>query len=203
VPGAQLGAQVGVVLELAVLEERALHPADQPLDGALLVAAARGAHLDANAQVDDGLGEGGVELLDLAALAALLDDGPRAVEDGHQGQSAEGDEVAREAAHDRLDALVVDERDRNEARVLEPRGEEVNALPASVDEGDVDVPEVVLRELAGQPLEAHDGSHARRAQSSDQRVERGLVPRVARLRRATKQLLRRQRGRLCEHARCR
>ena len=131
--------QVELVLELAVLEERALHPAHEPLDGALLVAAARRAHLHADAEVDDGLGEGGVELLDVATLAALLYDRLRAIEDGEQRQAAEGDEVAGEAAHDRLDVLVLDDCDGDEARVLQPRGEEVDALLATVDERDVDV----------------------------------------------------------------
>jgi hypothetical protein len=147
------------VVKLKSASKPFLHGAMRDRDGQLRLAAPRlaledhrvslgdeVAHLDADAEVDDGLGEGGVELLDLASLAALLDDGPGAVEDGHQGQPAEGDEVAGEAAHahDRLDALVVDERDRDEARLLDPRPEEVNALPAPVDEGDVDVSEVVL-----------------------------------------------------------
>ncbi|GAC1546339.1 MAG: hypothetical protein NVS3B10_10310 [Polyangiales bacterium] len=50
-----------VVLELARLEERALHPADEPLDAPLLPAAARRAHLDADADVDDRLGERRIE----------------------------------------------------------------------------------------------------------------------------------------------
>lgn len=90
------------------------------------------------------------------------------------------------------DALVVDEGDRNEARVLESRREEVDSLLASVDERHIDVAEVMLRELTGKPLEANHRCRARRPQGGDDRVERALVPRVSSLLRATKQLLRRQ-----------
>jgi hypothetical protein len=62
VPRGELRQEIDVVLEFAVLEERALHPADESLDGALLVSAARRAHLDADAEVDDRLREGGVAL---------------------------------------------------------------------------------------------------------------------------------------------
>ncbi len=175
-----------------MLEERALHPADESLNGALLIAAARCAHLDADAEVDDRLSEGGVVLLDVAPYAGLLDDRPGAIEDRHQRQSTEGDEVAREIAHDCLDALVVDERDRDEAGVLQSRREEVNAPLAAVDERDVHVPEVVLRELTGQPLEANHGHRAWRSRAGDERIERALVPRVSGLGRATQKLLRRQ-----------
>src|SRR5207237_839642 len=121
---------------------------DESLDGALLIAAARRAHLDTDADVDDGLRERGVPRLDVAALAALLHDRLRPIEDCEERQPAECDEVPREAADDGLGALVVDERHRDEAGELEARGEEVHALRAPVDKADVDVAEVVLREFA-------------------------------------------------------
>lgn len=114
-PGVELIAEIGFVLELAVFEEGAFDPADEPLDGAFLIAAARRAHLDAATDVDDGLREGGIPRLDVATFSALLYDGLRSIENREERQSAEGDEVTREAADDRLGALVFDERDRDEA----------------------------------------------------------------------------------------
>ena len=82
--GRELIAEVGFVLEIAVLEERAFHPADEALDRALLVATSRRAHLDADADVDDGLRERGIPCLDLAPFASLRDDGLRPIEDGEE-----------------------------------------------------------------------------------------------------------------------
>ena len=126
------------------MKNEPLTEADQTLDRSLLPAAPRRAHLDAHADVDDGVRERRIERLDIASFAALLHDGARAIEDGHQRQTAERDEVPRETAHDRLDALVVDDRDGDESRVLQSRSKEVNALLATVDEAHVDVSEVVL-----------------------------------------------------------
>jgi hypothetical protein len=191
VPRCELRSKVDLILELAVLEERALHPADQALDGPLLVTAARRAHLDADAEIHDRLGEGGVELLDLTPLAALLDDRPGAVEHRHERQATEGHEVAGQTAHDRLDTLVVDERDGHEARVLQSRREEVHALPLAVHERHVGMAEVVLRELARQSLEANHGCGARRPHRGHEPIESALAARVACLGRATQELLRR------------
>jgi hypothetical protein len=74
VPICKLSSKVLLVDELAVFEERALHPADQTLDGALLLAAPRRAHLDADPDVDNGLREHRVELFDRAPLACRLHD---------------------------------------------------------------------------------------------------------------------------------
>src|SRR5688572_3250544 len=111
VPSRELRLEILHVLKLAVLEERALHPADESLDGSLLVAASGRAHLDADADVDDGLSEGRVELFDVTASPRLLHDGARPIEDRHQRQAAERHEVSRETANDRLDALVFNEGD--------------------------------------------------------------------------------------------
>src|SRR5262249_30190967 len=83
VPRGELRGEIDVVLKFAVLEEGTLHPADEPLYGPFLIPAARRTHLDANAEVDDGLRERRVELVDVAAPATLLHDRAWTVEDGH------------------------------------------------------------------------------------------------------------------------
>src|SRR5207244_3084501 len=81
-----------------------------------------------------------------------------------------------------------------EARKLQARGEEVDALYRAVPESHVDLAEVVLRELAGETVEEHDGWRVPRSQRRDDGVERRLLTGVTLiLLSATKQLLRRNR----------
>ncbi|MEZ4226684.1 MAG: hypothetical protein R3B13_37395 [Polyangiaceae bacterium] len=60
-----------------------------------------------------------VELLDVAPLATLLHDRFRSIEHRHEWQSAEGDEVTREATQNGFHTLIIDERDLREPRVLQ------------------------------------------------------------------------------------
>jgi hypothetical protein len=77
----------------------------------------------------------------------------------------------------------------------------VHALLGAIDEGHLDLAEVVLRELTGQPLEAHDGALFRGALGGDERVERGLAAGVALELGAPEQLERHQLGLLLQHRR--
>ncbi len=67
---------------------------------------------------------------------------------------------------------------------------------AAVGERDIDLAEVVLRELAGQPLEAHLDGDARGAHRGDEFVQRALPARVAGQAGAPQDLDREQRRRL-------
>lgn len=162
------------------------------LDRALLIAAARRAHLHADTQLHHHFGERRVEALDLATHAALLHDRARTIERRQQRLAAKRDEVIDQRPHERLDALVLHQRHGDEARVLEPRREEVNALLAAVDVAHVHVAEVVLRELARKPFEPNHRRRARRAGRSYQRVEGALGAVVASSDRSTEQLPRRR-----------
>ena len=184
-PGLELRPEIDLVLELAVLEEGALYPAHEALHRALLIAAPGSAHLNTDANVDDRLREDLIELLDVPPLAALLHDRLRTIEYSHERQAAERNEVTSNATQDRLDSLVFNEGDAREPRVLQTGREEVHALLPTVDEPYVNVPEVVLRKLAGEPFESHHGRRARRPEPRDQRVERGLLSRVLGLLRPT------------------
>src|SRR6266849_460604 len=61
-----------------------------------------------------------------------------------------------------------------------PRSEEVDALLGPVDEPDVDLAEVVLREFPGQPLEADHRFRFLLAHRADQLVERALATGIPR-----------------------
>lgn len=88
-------------------------------------------------------------------------------------------EVSREISDDRLDVFVFDDRDGNEARILQTRREEMHAPLSTIDERDVDVPEVVLRELTRQALEANDGRRTWWTNPRDERVKSSLASRAA------------------------
>jgi hypothetical protein len=99
VPLGELARQVLVVEEAALLEEGALHPADEILHRALLLRAVRPAQLDAQAQVQRHTGEGGIPLGDHAVLAPRERDGLGPVEDGDERQAAPGREVVHHGPH--------------------------------------------------------------------------------------------------------
>ena len=60
-----------------------------------------------------------------------------------------------QGADQSLHLLVRHQVDLHPPRPLQSRGKEVNLADAPVEEGHVDLSEVVLRKLPGQPLEAH------------------------------------------------
>ena len=105
VPLGELTAQVLLVEEAALLEEGALDPADQILDGALLPRAIRPAHLDAEPQVEDDPGEGRIPLGDHAVAPPGERHGLRSIEHRQQRHPTDGGEVIDERAHQRLDPL--------------------------------------------------------------------------------------------------
>jgi hypothetical protein len=57
-----------------------------------------------------------------------------------------------------LDLLVGHQADLGPGRVLEPGGEEVDPLHPAAQEADLQVPQVVLRELARPAFETHEGA---------------------------------------------
>jgi hypothetical protein len=102
--------QVFSVDEAPLLEERPLYPADEILDGALLLWAVGPAELDVGAEGQHDVGERRVPLGHLTLSVPLDGDGLRAVEDEEEWDTAEGIEVIDKRAHQRLDTLVLDER---------------------------------------------------------------------------------------------
>ena len=144
VPVGELPGEVLVVEKAALLEEGPFHPADQVLDGALLLGAVRPAQLDAEPQVERDAGEGRVPLGDSALSVPLEGDRLGPVEDGQERDPTHRGEVIDERADERLDALVGDQRHLHPARVLQPRSEEVHAATRPIEVTDVDLAEVVL-----------------------------------------------------------
>jgi hypothetical protein len=147
----QVVLQVG---EAAGAEEALLHPADQVLHRAFLLRAPGCAQLDGEAVIDGHLRQRRVPPRP-AVLVAPQDHRLRIVEDHPQRDAARVLETGEQGAHQRLDALVGNDHHPHPARVLEPVGREVDALPAPVQQPHVGDAEVELRELAGHALEAH------------------------------------------------
>jgi hypothetical protein len=171
--------QVGFVDEASLFEERALDPADEILDRALLLRAVRPAQLDAHAQVERHASEGRVPLGDDAVLGPLERDRLGPIEDRDQRDTSPRSEVVDHRTHERLDLFVLDQTHLHPARILETRGEEVHALKTTVEVAHVNMPEVMLRELASESLEANDGTRPLGTQLLDELVERALAAGVA------------------------
>ncbi|MGQ0648439.1 MAG: hypothetical protein ACT4P7_12810 [Gemmatimonadaceae bacterium] len=188
VPGAQLGLEILLVQEAALLEEAALDPADQVLDGALLLRRMRPAHLDAEAQVEHHPGEGRIPLRDLAILSPVEGDCLGAIKHGEQRNPAHGGEVIDERPGERLHLLVGNEGHLDPPRILEARRKEVDPPTRPVEEADEDTAEVVLREFPGQSFEAHHRAWRRRADRAHHLVKRTLRAPVAGELRPTEEL---------------
>ena len=154
-PLGELRQEIVQVGETALLEERALDPADEVFHRTLLVRPVRPADLGGEAELQGGVGEGRVPLGDLASLLPVQRHGLGPVEDRTQRHAAEADEVVGQGADQGLHRLVGDQGHLDPARPLEARGEEVDPAGRAVEEGHVHLPEVVLGELPGQALEAH------------------------------------------------
>src|SRR5207249_6792050 len=88
-------------------------------------------------------------------------------------------EVVDKHADERLHLLVRNDRHFRPARVLQPGGEEVDALLGPVQKAHLDFAEVVLRKLPGRSLEARHQPGWLRTYRVDQLVERALAARVA------------------------
>ena len=178
-PLGELRSQIRIVQKAALLEEGALHPADQILHGALLLRTRRPAHLNAESEIERDAGKERIPLCDLAIARPLHRDRSRSIEDRQQRNAAEAREVIHHRPHERFRALVRHDRHFDPPRVLQARGEEVHPSPRAVEKADVDLTEVVLGEFAGQALKPDQGPHGRRSDRCDQLVERRLPARVA------------------------
>lgn len=94
-----------------------------------------------------------------------------------------------EAADDRLRRLVGGDGDLGPPAPLETAGKKVHALLGAVKKADVGLPEVVLAELAGQPLETDERTDRLvRALLGNHLVEGGLPAVVASFSSSSKQL---------------
>lgn len=197
VPGGKLRDEIRVVVEAAHLEEAALDEAHEVLDRALLLPAAGRAQLNAEAVVKRHLPERLVPH-DARAFPAQRH-GLRIVEHGHQHDAAEAGKAGEQAAHQRLDAFVRDQSHVHPARVLEPRGEEVDPFLAPVEIAHLDLAKVVLREFPRHALEAHQWGDGPRTQGAHRLVQRRLRSRVAQPPQAMQDLDGRQLGLTREH----
>src|SRR5881394_539843 len=141
-----------MVDEAPLLEETALHPANEVFDRTLLSRGMGPANLNPQAEIEHDAGKNGVPLGHHSVLPPLERNGLCPIEHGEQRDAAHRDEVIDERPSERLHLLVRNDRDLDPSRVLEARGEEVNSFLHAVEKLDDDLAKVVLCELAGQPL---------------------------------------------------
>jgi hypothetical protein len=153
-----------------------------------LVAAPGPAQLDGHAELEHDLREGRVPLQHLAVRPPGQRDRRRPIEHRRQRHPTHCREMPHERPRQRLDPLVRYQRDLRPARVLQARREEAHQLHAATEEADLHLPEVVLRELARDPLEAHERLHRARPSGGDQVVQSALAAAVPFQARATQNL---------------
>jgi hypothetical protein len=163
--GRELALEVGPIVEAAAREEAPLHPAHELLDGAFLLGRPRPAQFRSEAIVEGDLAEDGVPD-DQGALPSLHDR-LGIVPDRDQGDALEGLEAAEQGAHHGFLLLIRHHAHVDGATPLQAAGEEMDPPGAAVDVADIALAEVVLTELARDPLEAHDGYRRHRSQPSD------------------------------------
>ena len=127
---------------------------------------------DAEPQIQDHARNDGIPLGDVAILAPGERDGFWPVKHGEQRNAPQRREVRHQCARERLDLFIRDDRHLDPPRVLQARRKEMHAPLGAVEKADKDLPEVMLRELARHPLEAHDGPRRRRPHRAHQGVQR-------------------------------
>jgi len=132
-------------------------------------------HIDADAELEHGGGEDAVPFRDLPGMVPGKGDRPRAVKDGEQRYAAHRCEMGGDGPDEGLHPLVRDDGHLGIAGPFQAGGEEVDPLLGAVEEHDIDLPEVVLSELAGNPLEAHRVRNVTRAEALDE-LEEGALP---------------------------
>src|SRR5438445_7425672 len=113
-------------------------------------------------------------------FSPLQSDGLRPVEHAQQGTPAPILQVPRQSAHQRFHRLVRNQTDADMARVLQPRGKEMNALQRAIEELHLHLPKIMLTEFHRQTFKANQRLAHLRTPRSDQFVQRGLSSRLAR-----------------------
>ena len=149
---------------------------------------------DAEPQIQDHARNDGIPLGDVAILAPGERDGFWPVKHGEQRNAPQRREVRHQCARERLDLFIRDDRHLDPPRVLQARRKEMHAPLGAVEKADKDLPEVMLRELARHPLEAHDGPRRRRPHRAHQGVQRTFRAIISRKLGAPQELHAEQRG---------
>ena len=108
-PVGQLRAEIRFIVEASLLKEGAFDEADEVFDGSFFLGPIGPAHIDADAQFEDGVGEGRIPLGDDPIAPPLEGDGLRPIEDADQGGPAPALEMLGERADQRLGRLIGDQ----------------------------------------------------------------------------------------------
>lgn len=169
-PLTQLLLQIRAIEKASLLEERALHPADEILDTAFLLRPVRPAHLHPEPQVERHARKRRMPFRHDAIAAPLQRHGLRPIKDRDQRDAAKRGDVIHKRAHRALDLLIGDQRHFCPARVFQSRREEVDDLFGPVLIAHTDFTEVVLRKLPRKAFEADQ----RRDDTGPERLREGI-----------------------------
>jgi hypothetical protein len=84
-----------------------------------------------------------------------------------------------QGSYQTLNRFIPDQTDAHETRVLQARGEKMDALAGAIDELHFDLSKIMLTELPGQTFETNQRLGRLRAERGDQRVEGSLASLIA------------------------
>ena len=84
-----------------------------------------------------------------------------------------------QGSYQTLHRLIRNQTDAHETRVLQTRGEKMDALAGPIDELHFDLAKIMLTELPGQTFETNQRLGQMRAERGDQRVEGSLASLIA------------------------
>jgi hypothetical protein len=85
----------------------------------------------------------------------LQGDRLRPIEDALQRSSTPAGQMLGQGSYQTLDRFIRDQTDAHEKRVLQARGEKMDALASAIDELHFDLSKIMLTELPGQTLETN------------------------------------------------
>src|SRR6266851_9902372 len=99
--------------------------------------------------------------------------------------------MLRQSAHQTFHCLILNQTDPYQARVLQTRGEKMDAPAAARDELHFDLSKIVLTEFPREAFETNQRLGRLRAQRGQQRVQSSLAPLIACLPHSSQNLQRR------------
>src|SRR6266851_3276620 len=178
-PSPQLLAKIFRIVKPAYLEEGRLDETDQVLHASFLLRSIRPAQLHPHPHLQRGVGKDRIPFRHFPIFPPLQGDRLRPIEDALQRSSTPAGQMLGQGSYQTLDRFIRDQTDAHETRVLQARGEKMDALAGAIDELHFDLSKIMLTELPGQTFETNQRLGRLRAERGHQRVEGSLASLIA------------------------